>query len=289
MSWSCCPHILHLHHHCWSLRSYCSLPFPIFLIFFCSLWDMRMAPNSLWWFCLWSLKPLLLSKPFLQNPCWWRLQICTDDLGVWASIHVHVLMLSMGSLSVSSVFFRRQTLEPVIQAHHVQFCSSSACFLYCSFLALQDVLPASANFHHVLPQGEILQPPTWPQILIKLLVCIHWGDSWALQEILTSWKNSFQGRLHLHIFLKLLLGFGWTLFGGQQISWNSGLDQGGPSYTEPVSPQTLLFPSGNLEYIQFHLPWESFVLFRQDLGQLLSFGCIQECRSHLGKQSGLPG
>lgn len=122
----------------------------------------EFPPSSLWRFGLWSLPPGLLSKPFLQTPWWQALQLCLSDLRVWASPHAPVFMLGMCDLSVRSIFFRRQALEPVIQIHPVLFLQLLSLLLIKLLLVLGDSLPASANLHHALPQGHIFQVPIWP-------------------------------------------------------------------------------------------------------------------------------
>ena len=42
-------------------------------------------------------------------------------------------------------------------------------------LVLGDALPASTDLHHVLPRGHRFQLPAQPEILVELVIDIHWG------------------------------------------------------------------------------------------------------------------
>lgn len=74
-------------------------------------------------------------------------------------------------------------------------------------LALGDLLPVSADLHHVLPQGHTLKFPTRLQIPVEFLILIHGRLIGLSMEFHPLGKIGFRGRLHFPpMTLKLRLG-----------------------------------------------------------------------------------
>lgn len=118
------------------------------------------------------------SASVAYSPCSWASPSCRTP----ADGHYTSVLMILG-----------HTLDPMIQIHLVLFPQ-----LIILPLALWDVLPVSANLHHVLPQGQVLQFPTWPQIWWNFWYSFMGGFSGSSWNVISKKKkNSFLGRSSL--------------------------------------------------------------------------------------------